>query len=71
MRELVKMAETIPVEAKRESALETKSVTRKTLEVYAASAREFCDWSGFFGRQQCVGFGSGQTSHGVHDFFFF
>ena len=41
------MTETIPVEAKRESALETKSVTRKTLEVYAASAREFGDWSGF------------------------
>ena len=36
----------MPVEAKRLGALETKSVTRKTLEVYAASVREFCDWSG-------------------------
>ena len=44
--ELVKMAESMPVEAKRLSALETKSVTHKTLEVYAACVREFCDWSG-------------------------
>ena len=35
-----------PEETKRPSALETKSVTRKTLELYAASVREFCNWSG-------------------------
>ena len=29
----------------RLSALETKSVTRKTQEVYATSVREFCGWS--------------------------
>ena len=40
------MAESMPVEAKRQSALETTSVTCKTLEVFAASVREFCDWSG-------------------------
>ena len=28
-------------------ALETNSVTRKTLEVHAASVHEFFDWSGF------------------------
>ena len=46
VRELVKMAESMQEEAKRLSALETKSVTRKNLEVYATSVREFCDWSG-------------------------
>ena len=46
VREMVKMAESMPVEAKRPSALETTSATRKTLEVYAASFREFFDWSG-------------------------
>ena len=40
------MVESMLVEAKRPSALETKSVTRKTLKVHAASVREFCDWSG-------------------------
>ena len=45
VRELVEMAGSVPVEAKHRSALETKSVTRKTLEVYAASVREFCDRS--------------------------
>ena len=40
------MAESMTVEAKRLSALETKSVIRKTLEVHAASVREFCGWSG-------------------------
>ena len=47
MRVLVKMPESIPEEAKRLGALETKSVTRKTLELYATSVREFCDRSGF------------------------
>ena len=46
VREQVKMVESMPVETKRPSALETKSVTRKTLKVHAASVREFCDWSG-------------------------
>ena len=46
VRELVKMAECMPEEAERPSALETKSVPRKTLEVHAAFVREFCDWSG-------------------------
>ena len=32
-------------EAKRASALETKSVTRKTLEQHATSVCEFFDWS--------------------------
>ena len=39
-------AESMPAEGKRQSALEMKPVTRKTLEVYAASVREFFDWSG-------------------------
>ena len=46
VRELVKMAESMQEEAKRLSALETKSVTRKNLEVYATSVREFCDCNG-------------------------
>ena len=46
VQELVKMAESMPEEADRLSALETKSVTRKTLDLYATSVREFCDWSG-------------------------
>ena len=46
VRELVNMSESVPAEAERLSALEVKSVTRKTLEVYATSVREFCDWSG-------------------------
>ena len=46
VRELVKMAESMPEEAKRPGALETKSVTRKTLELHATSVLEFCDWSG-------------------------
>ena len=44
-RELVQTAESVPVEAKRLSALETTSVTCKTLEVHAASVRKFCDVS--------------------------
>ena len=57
-RELVKMAESMPVEAKRLSAMETKSETRKTLEVHAASLPEFCDWSSLMadtnvGRWRC------------------
>ena len=36
----------LPAEARRPRALETKSVTRKTLEVYATSVREPCGWSG-------------------------
>ena len=35
----------MPADAKRLSVLETKSVTRKTLEVHAAFVREFCDWT--------------------------
>ena len=71
MRELVKMADSVPVEAKRLSALETKSVTRRTLEVHAASVREFCDCSSLSGRQRCEGFASGQTSHRVQELAFF
>ena len=46
VRELAKIVESMLVYTKRLSALETKPVTRKTLEVYAASVREFCNWSG-------------------------
>ena len=63
VRELVKMAESMPAEAKRLSALETQSVTRAT------SVRALCDWR-LVGSQQCGGFGSGQTSHGVHELAF-
>ena len=65
VRELVKMAESMPEEAKRPSALETNSVTRKTSEVFATSVREFHDWSGLWADRNV--FGSGQTSHGVHE----
>ena len=44
VRELVNMAESMPAEVRR--LLELKSVTRKTLEMYATSVREFCVWSG-------------------------
>ena len=71
VRQLEKMVESMPEEAKRLGAVETKSVTRKTLELHATSVREFCDWSRLVGRQQCGGFGSGQTSHGVHELAFF
>ena len=40
------MAESTPAKARRLSAFDMKSVTRKTLEVYATSIRKFCDWSG-------------------------
>ena len=43
---LQRLKEHVSAEAKRLGALETKSVIRKTLEVYAASVREICDWSG-------------------------
>ena len=46
MRERVKMAESMLAKAKRLGALAVKSVTRKTLEVYAVSDRELSDWSG-------------------------
>ena len=46
-------------------------VTRKTLEVYAASVREFLRLERLVGRQRCGGFGSGQTSHRVHGLAFF
>ena len=46
VRELEKMAESMPEEAKRLSAVETKSVARKTLELHATCVHEFCDWSG-------------------------
>ena len=46
VRELVKMADSMPAEARRLSSLEAKSVTRETLAVCATSVRESCDWGG-------------------------
>ena len=53
--------------------LETKSVTRKTKEVFCGIRPATSVTGGKLrvGRQQCGGFGSGQTSHGVHELAFF
>ena len=48
--ELVKMTEGMPAEARRLGALEMKAVTRKTLELFATSVRDFCDRSGLSAR---------------------
>ena len=45
-KQLLDLAERRPAEAARLSALELRSVSRKTLETYTASVREFCSWSG-------------------------
>ena len=71
VRELVKMAESMPEEAKRPSVLERKSVTRKTLVAYAASVREFCDWSGLLVDSHVEALEVDKTSHGVHELAFF
>ena len=66
MRELVKNKnESMPAQARRLSVLELKSATRETLEVYAASVREFCAWSGLV--QRCRGARAGQTSYASHE----
>ena len=65
------MAESMPEEAKRPSAFETKSMTRKTLELCATSVCEFCDWSGLSADSNVEAFGCGQTSHRVLELAFF
>ena len=67
VRKLVKMAERMPAEAKRPSALEVTSVTRKTLEVYAALRPLILRLERLVGGQQRGSFGSGHASHGVHE----
>ena len=71
VRELVKMAESMPEEAKRLGALETKSVTRKDPGLARNIRPRILRLERLVRRQQCEGFGSGQTSHGVHELAFF
>ena len=56
------MTESVPAEAKRQSASETKSVTRTFLEVHATSVREVLRLEWLVGGQECGGFASGQVS---------
>ena len=66
--ELVKMAECVPVEIKRLSAFETTSVTWR---VFAASVREFCDWSGLLADSNVEALEVDRLDHGVHELAFF